>query len=184
MKKYLTFFKHHKDTLLLSSLIAIILGPLLYYRLPWYVSAPDIFYVKAKVLQVLAGSLFTDPITGYVTFHPPYYHLFLSFLSLLGIEIDWALIIVTVLNVSLIFFFAFKMLEVTFDRKTAFFTCLLIPFIVEYMGCRNILLATSFYFSMPFYLAGLWLYLKSNEFLLLTTGSAVLWGLAFLISPV
>jgi hypothetical protein len=135
-------------------------------------------------MQVLQGRLFADPITGYNTMHPPWFHLVLAPFKALGLGLDFILIMVTVFNVALLIFFTYKVIETVFDRATALFTCLMITFIVEFMGCRNFLLATSFYFSLPFYVAGLWLYLKSAKSLRLSTTAAFLWGLAFLMSPV
>lgn len=169
---------------ILTIWVVVVLAPVLYYRVPWFFSSPDIIYVKAKVLQILAGSLYADPITGYATFHPPFYHLFLAPFKALGIGFNSILVGVTILNVALFTFFAYKVISAAFDKTTALYTGLMLSFIVEYMGCRNILLASSFYFSIPFYLAGLWLYLRKEATANRAVGAAVLWGLAFLISPV
>jgi hypothetical protein len=164
--------------------VLVILAPIFYYRVPWFFSSPDISYVRAKVMQILAGGLYTDPITGYATFHPPFFHLFLAPWKAMGLGFNTILVGVTVIDVALLFFFTYKVIAVAFSRTTAFYTCLLLPFIVEYMGCRNILLASSFYFSVPVYLAGLWLYLTPDLTTRRAVGAAALWGLAFLISPV
>ncbi len=164
--------------------VLVILAPVFYYRVPWFFSSPDIIYVKAKVLQILAGGLYTDPITGYATFHPPFYHLFLAPWKAMGIGFNSILVGVTILNVALLVLFTYKVIKVAFGKTAAFYTSLMLPFIVEYMGCRNILLASAFYFSVPIYLAGLWLYLKEDLIPRRAVGAAALWGLAFLISPV
>jgi len=177
-------FRERKEESLLGLLAVAIIGPLIYYRAPAFLSTPDILYVKAKLMQVLKGRIFADPITGYDTMHPPWYHLVLAPFKIIGLNIDLILAAVTILNVVLIVYFTFKLVETVFDRKTGFYTALMIPFIIEYMGCRNILLATSFYFSLPFYLAGLWVYFKSENSIRLSVIAAVLWGLAFIISPV
>ncbi|MCP4568899.1 MAG: hypothetical protein GY841_15090 [FCB group bacterium] len=177
MKRY----QHH---LILSALALAILGPLLYYRAPYFLATPDIMYVEAKVLQVLLGNLYADPVTGIATFHPPYYHLFLAPFKALGMNLHTVLVLVTISNVCLIIFFTYKTLKTAFNRQTALYTCMLLPFIIEFMGSRNILLATSFYFSTPLYLAGLWNYLKPTDSSRPTVLAAALWGAAFLISPV
>ncbi len=177
------FIKQYSHELILGLLVLVIVGPTLYYRLPFFVFSPDILYVKAKVMWVLRGSIFTDPITGLVTMHPPLYHLFLAPFVAAGMDVNFVMALTAVLVVVLIFVLTYKIISDQFDRTTAFWTCLMLPFIVEYMGPRNILLATAYYFSIPFYLAGLWLYLRSSS-AAATVGAAVLWGLAFLISPV
>ena len=170
--------------ILLALVVLAVIAPLFYYGTPFYISSPDICYVKAKVLHVLEGDIFADPVSGYDTLHPPLYHIFLGFFKVFGLSLDTILILVTIFNVSLLFIFTFKIIEYVYDRAVAFLTSLLLLFIVEYMGCTGILLATSFYFSVSFYLCGLWLYLKSEKSLKLSIMASVFWGLTFFISPV
>jgi len=61
----------------LTLFLLIMAGPILYIFIPHYYLTPDILYVKAKTMWVTNGHLYTDPVTGMPTFHPPYYHLFL-----------------------------------------------------------------------------------------------------------
>ncbi|MCP4569435.1 MAG: hypothetical protein GY841_17810 [FCB group bacterium] len=168
---------------LLPLLMLLILLPLLIKLSPFLVFSPDIEYVKAKVLRVLEGELYADPITGFPTFHPPYYHLFLAGLKTLGPSLNHILVGVTVSNVALLLLFVWRIIRRQFNERTAFFTCLLLPFIIEFMGCGNIFLATAFYFSLPFYLAGLEQYLWPERTTARTIACGILWGLAFLISP-
>jgi hypothetical protein len=177
-------FNKHSRIIWLTILGFIILGPVFYYRVPFSDISPDILYVKAKVLQIMQGSLFADPITGYDTFHPPFYHLFLIPFKSIGLDFNTILVMVTIINVSLMFFLVYKIVRTVYDSRTGFYTCLLIPFILESMGGGGILLPSSFYFSVSFYLAGLWFYVKSTKSIKLTIAGSVFWGLAFLISPV
>lgn len=165
-------------------LALILLAPIIYYHAPQYYGTPDIQYVKAKVLSVSRGDLFGDPVTGRPNFHPPYYHLFLSLFTRLGMDIDVLLFLVTVVNVCLMFVLTYLVLATRFERRTAFLGTLMLPFIVLHMGQGNLALATAFYFSVPFYLAGLLLYLQSSAAGWRSAATAVLWGGAFLISPV
>jgi hypothetical protein len=176
--------KERKMELFMALLVLVLVGPILYKQLPVYLPTPDILYVKAKVMQVLRGNIFADPITGYDTMHPPLYHLVLAPFKALGLGTDFGLVVVTIFNVAGLMFFTFKIIETVFDRETGFCTALMIPFIIEFMGCRSILLATSFYFSLPFYLAGLWIYFRSEASLRMSAIAAILWGIAFLLSPV
>jgi hypothetical protein len=178
------FIKRFSHELILGLLVLVIVGPTLYYRMPFVPFSPDILYVKAKVLWVLRGDIFTDPITGLVTMHPPFYHLFLAPFVAAGIDINLVMALTTVFIVALIFFFTYKIIADQYDRDTAFWTCVMLPFIYQFMGPRNILLATSYNFSIPFYLAGLWLYLDATTSKRTTVAAGVLWGLTFLISPV
>jgi hypothetical protein len=164
--------------------VLVFLAPVIFYHSPLYYFSPDIQYVKAKVLRVTEGDLFADPVTGFPTFHPPFYHLFLSIFSGIGLGIDTLLFMVTVFNVLLLFLFSFLILKEVLDEKTAFWTTLLIPFLFQNLGPGQIFLATAFYFSIPFYLAGLWLYMKQPASPRKAIIAALLWGLAFLISPV
>jgi len=184
VKRIIDLVGRRRHEVLLTLLVLAVVGPAMYYRAPLYVLQPDILYVKAKVMYVLRGMLFTDPITGYDTMHPPFYHLFLAPFVAVGISVDAVLKWVAIVNVALTFFFTFKVISHEFNSRTAFWTCLLLPFIVEFMGPRNILLSTSYFFSLPFYLAGLWLYLKSEKSVRGSIAAAALWGLTFLISPV
>ncbi|MDD4052052.1 MAG: glycosyltransferase family 39 protein [candidate division Zixibacteria bacterium] len=178
------FFRKYYREILLSILAIALLAPLMYYGRPLYLLTPDIKYAKAKVLQISLADPYADPVTGYDTFHPPYYYLVLAALTATGLDFNTVLFLITILNVSLILFLAYAVLRTIFGATTAFLACLMIPFIIQFMGCRNILLPTSFCFSVPFYLAGLWCYLEPNASPRQSTLAAVLWGLAFLISPV
>lgn len=174
----------HFKTALLVILALFIIAPLFYYGTPFYESSPDIAYVKAKILHVMEGDIFTDPVSGYDTLHPPLYHILVAPLKSLGFSFRLILIIISVFSISLTILFTYKVIDTVFDKQIAFFTCLLLPFINDFMGSRGFLLANSFYFSVPFYLAGLWLYLKSSDSTRLTILSAILWGMTFFISPV
>lgn len=174
-------YRHH---LILTTVALAILGPLLYYRAPYFLASPDVMYVEAKVLQVLLGNLYADPVTGLATFHPPYYHLLLAPFKALGMNLHTVLVIITISNVSLTILFAYKALQMAFNSRTALYTCMLLPFVIEFMGCRDTLLATSFHFSIPLYLAGLFNYLKPSVSSRPTILAAALWGAAFLFSPV
>ncbi|MFH1700998.1 MAG: glycosyltransferase family 39 protein [Candidatus Zixiibacteriota bacterium] len=140
--------------------------------------------MKAKILWVLEGELFKDPVTGYTNMHPPLYHLFLAALNSIGIPINFLLWIISILNVIMIFIFSFKINQRLFNQNTAIVAAALMPFIVEYMGCGNLLLPTAFYFGLPFFLIGVWLYLHPNRTLKHIFLFSIFWGLAFLISPV
>jgi hypothetical protein len=173
----------YKKELLLIAFALILAAPVLYHGLPLYFFMPDIQFVKAKILHVMEGSLYADPVTGFPTLHPPYYHLLLSFFSRLGISMDILLLAVSTINICLIVLFSFLVLKRVFDEKAALFSTLMIPFVFPYMGPGYILLATSFYFSLPFFLAGLWLYLKPSSSSKLDIAASILWGMAFLFSP-
>jgi hypothetical protein len=173
----------YKQAFVLVLFVLIIAGPVLYFQIPQHLVTPDIQYVKGKVLWILEGELFSDPVTGFPNFHPPYYHLFLSMFVRLGLAIDYILLAISVVNVGLLILFSYLTLKRVFDEKTALFTVLLIPFINQYMGPNYLFLASSFSFSIPFYLAGLWLYIRGSSSKPQTMAAAALWGVAFLVSP-
>jgi hypothetical protein len=162
----------------------MVTAPVLYHQKLLYYGTPDIQYVKAKVLRVMEGDLYADPVTGYDNFHPPYYHLFLAGFVHLGIDVDTVLLLLSIINVCLVSFFVYLIMGFVFDRQTAFYVVLLVPFIWWQMGPGHIFLATAYFFSVPFYMAGLYLYLKNPS----TTRQIFLvsffWGITFLISPV
>ncbi len=169
---------------ILIILIGLIVAPVLYYRLPWFVHSPDIYYLKAKVMWIMQGHILTDPITGYETFHPPFYYIVLAGLTSLGLNIDTVLVLITLVNVILFITVGYKIIARVYGPETALPTLLLIMFIIEFMGSRNILLASSFYFSLPIYMIGLWFYLTAGDSLRRAAVASVFWGVAFLISPV
>jgi len=171
-------------SMILTGFVIIILAQLLYHATPMYIYYPDVAYIKGKVLQVLRGNLFTDPVTGYVSMHPPWYHVFLAGFSAIGFNINNVLLVITITNVSLLFFFVFRIMAGLYNREVAFYTCLLLPFIADNMGCDGLLLSSSFMFSIPVYLAGLYFYLLSARSARTMIFAGVLWGMAFLISPV
>jgi len=171
-----------KAGIILAALAAA--APVLYFHIPLFYFSPDMQYVKAKILRVAAGELFADPISGYANFHPPFYHLFLSLFARAGVPLDSLLTAITVTNVGLIFLTAFLVLRRFFDEDAAFLATLLLPFVFQHMGPWDLFLATAFYFSVPLYLAGLWLYLAPSPTKRESTAAAVLWGAAFLVSPV
>jgi hypothetical protein len=168
----------------LAAAILLLAAPILIYSAPLYFFTPDIQYVKAKILRVMAGELYADPISGFPSFHPPWYHVILSVPARLGVGLDILLRYAAVQNIVLIFLFSYLILRRVFDRRTALFTTLLVPFIFQHMGPAQIYLATAFYYSLPFFMAGLWLYLAPSRSLTADIAMAALWGLAFLISPV
>ncbi len=164
--------------------ILIVLSPVIFNGNPLHYFSPDLEYVKGKLLYVMDGDLYGDPITGFPNMHPPIYHLFLALPTFIGIPIDTTLLLVTISNVLLIFFFIFRIIRKLFDTDTAVITCLLFPFIIEYMGCGYLFLATALCFSIPFYLAGTYLYLTHKRTLSSIILLSALWGMAFLITPV
>jgi hypothetical protein len=168
----------------LAAAIILLVVPILFYSAPLYSYTPDIQYVKAKIMRVMIGELFNDPISGYPNFHPPWYHVILSIPAKLGIGLDTLLRYAAVQNVVLIILFSYLILRRVFDQRTAFFTTLMVPFIFQHMGPAQIYLATAFYYSLPFFMAGMWLYLAPKRRLPVDIAIAILWGLAFLISPV
>jgi hypothetical protein len=175
--------KYYRE-ILLGVLAAAVLTPLIYYGQPLHLLTPDIKYAKARVLQLNIADPYADPVTGYDTFHPPYYYLVLAGLNTTGLDIETVLFLITILNVILIIFLAYAALRTVYGATTALLCCFMIPFIIQFMGCQNILLPNSFYFSVPFYLAGLWCYLKPSGSARLSVLAAIVWGVAFLISPV
>ncbi len=168
----------------LALLIILLVAPVLFYNAPLYYFTPDMQYVKAKIMRVMQGNLFADPVTGYPNFHPPWYHFVISIPARLGISLDGLLRYAAVQNISLIILFSYLTLARIFKRPTAVFAALLIPFVFQHMGPGQIYLATAFYFSLPFFLAGLWLHLRPASTTLTVVLTAILWGMAFLISPV
>ncbi len=176
------FIQQYGSWLVLGFAVVILL-PVIINFFPLHYSSPDIQYVKAKVLRVLAGEIYADPITGFDNFHPPVYHLILALPALMGIPLDYILLLVTFLNVFLLLFFLYKLISQQFDNQTALFTCMLVPFVVEFMGCGNLFLATAFYFAIPLYLAGLFFFLKPDRTISQTAIYAALWGVVYVISP-
>jgi len=170
--------------LILVAVYLLTVWPLIYYGTPYYASSPDMAYVRAKILEVSHGNLFTDPISGLINFHPPIYHLFLTPLKLIGLGYQTIFLLVGLFNIAGLIGFGYLIMRQVYDRASALGVILLLPFTAEYMGSGGILLASSFYFSVPFYLAGLWLYFSRPELRRARAATAVLWGLAFLISPV
>ena len=43
------------------------LAPMFYNKFILYFGTPDIQYVKAKILRILAGQIYADPVSGYLT---------------------------------------------------------------------------------------------------------------------
>lgn len=147
---------------------------------PAYWGTPDIQYVKAKIIRVSQGNLFTDPVTGVVNFHPPYYHMILSVFYKLGIDLDSLLYFISILNTSLTIIIVFFIGNFLWGKSIGLQLAALTPFIQEFLGPGYLFLATSFYFSLPIYLSGLYLYLRRNNPIFW----GVIWGIAFLISPI
>ncbi len=175
--------KKHIHVWLLISGFVLIAAPYLYYHTPQYFLSPDLMYVKAKALWVMNGHLYADPVSGIKTLHPPYYHLALSYFMRMGMQVDNLLLVVSLIDVFLIGLFAYLALRRLFPPNIAAFTVLMIPFINRYMGSSYLFLASSFTFSLPIFLAGLWLFLREKATIGISILTVLLWGLAFLISP-
>lgn len=170
--------------IVLSSIIIIVVFPILLNSLPLYYFHPDVQYVKAKVLRVMEGDLFEDPVTGYPSFHPPYYHLFLSLWVRIGINLDILLLTISCFNVILVIMISYLILRELTNPVAALLATSIIPFIYNYMGPGHLLLATSYYFSIPFFLIGLLLYLQSKNSSYKYSSVGFLWGLSFLFSSI
>lgn len=177
MKKY-----SHEILLALFAIVAI--GPVLYYSNPPYYFTPDVLYVKAKLMAVLRGDLFADPVTGFPTFHPPFYHLILAPFALMGISAETLTHIVPIFNVIGTLVLVYLIIKRFIDKTVALMTAILLPFINQYMGPGYLFLGTAFYFSIPVFLAGLWMYVSLKRRIGVMIGIGVVWGIAFLISPV
>ncbi len=157
--------------------------PILYMGIPPYFSTPDLYYVKAKALWVMNGFVYNDPVSGMPTFHPPYYHLVLALFMRLGFPIDSLVMAFSLLNVALLGLFVFLTIRRLFDTTTAGLVVLLLPFVNRFMGSDYLFLASSFSFSLPFFFAGIWLYLHKKGRISHTILASVCWGASFLISP-
>ncbi len=159
------------------------LGPTLYYLQAPFFYSPDMQYVKAKILYTLNGKLFNDPVTGYPTFHPPMYHIVLAPFKALGFSFSTILFWVFIFNMTMTFLMVYKVVARAFDSYVAVLTCMMMPFIMAYIGEGALLLTDSYSFSIAFYLIGLWLFMhpaKTHRFAML---SGLAWGFAFLLSP-
>jgi hypothetical protein len=175
---------NYKRELILGFFIILINWPLIFAGKSFFFWTPDIQYVMAKVLWVLEGDLYTDPLTGYVNFHPPFYHLFLSMFIRFGCNIDNVLPIISLFIVCATCIAMFLVIRGRLNDDAAILTVLLFPFIINYMGHGDIFLATAFPFSLPFYLFGLWTYISHSPTRKRDVNTSILWGVAFLISPV
>lgn len=169
---------------ILAGFVIILIIPVLANGTLLYLGTPDIQYIMGKVLWVMQGELYTDPVTGIVTFHPPIYHLLLSIPARLGIDIESILYFMSMLNVAAICLTIFLAANRITNRKMAFITALMTPFIVNFMGFGYIFLASAFNFSVPIFLLGLWHYFKPKAEPRNLIYASVLWGIAFIISPV
>jgi len=169
--------------LVLGAAFLVMSVSIVYVGITPYLTSPDLSYVKAKSIWVLNGHLYNDPVTGVPTFHPPYYHLILSWFMRLGIHIDAILMVVSLLNALALGVFVFLTVRAAFNTTTAGLVVLLIPFINRYMGSDYLFLASSFTFSLPIFFAGLWLYVRKESTTLHHVAASICWGAAFLISP-
>ena len=110
---------HVKAKYIIPAFVALLLGPLFYFHMPLHLTSPDIQFAQAKVLRVLHGELFSDPVTGYPSFHPPYYYLILAIFARLGLSINLLFFIVTVSNVALLVLFTYLILKRQFGPDIA-----------------------------------------------------------------
>jgi hypothetical protein len=173
--------KIHVAALITLSVATLL--PLLIHMSPFYALSPDILYVEGKTLWVASGDFFIDPVTGYLSMHPPWYHVVLAGLNRLGISVDAALVLLTVFNIAGLYLLVYLIVREQFNTTVALGVCLLLPFAFEFMALKKILLATSFYFSIPVFLSGVYLYLTRKKFKGRLVLTGVAWGTAFLISP-
>jgi hypothetical protein len=173
---------HAKAKYIIPAFIVLLLGPLFYFHMPLHITTPDIQFAYAKILRILHGELFSDPVTGYPSFHPPYYYLILAAFARIGFSINFLFFMVAVSNVALLVIFMYQILKRYFDPDIALLSILLIPLWAEFIRTGTMYLPAAYQFSVPIYLAGLWVFLCRND----TRGAiftGLLWGLAFIISP-
>ncbi|MFH1373404.1 MAG: hypothetical protein ABII79_06400 [bacterium] len=169
--------------IIIGVVAAIMLGPSLYHLQAPFFYSTDMQYVKAKVLYVLSGKLFNDPVTGYPTFHPPMYHIVLAPFKAIGLSFSTILFWVFVFNMTMTFLMVYKVVVRAFDSYVAMLTCFMMPFIMSYIGEGALLLADSYSFSIAFYLIGLWLFMHPAQTHKFAVLSGLVWGFAFLLSP-
>ncbi len=173
----------YRHEIILALFAIIVLGPVLYYSIPPYYFTPDVLYVKAKLLAVMEGDFFSDPVTGFPTFHPPYYHMVLAPLTKTGLSMEALILFISLCNVCLTMLFIYLIIQRFYDKTVALITAILLPFVNQYMGPAYLYLATAFYFSIPIFLAGLLNYLSPDRTLKRNLLIGILWGIAYLISP-
>lgn len=177
------FSRDHSHALLLTLVVLAMCAQTLYELVPPHLYSADLQYVKAKVVQVMEGHLLMDPVSGYQTFHPPFFHIILAPFRLIGLPWSWLLLLVSLVDISLLTFFTYRLVTDLYGRTAALCTAAALPFVIQFMGVAQPLLPTAFYFSISFYLAGLWLYLKAGKTTRRSLSVGILWGVAFLISP-
>lgn len=170
--------------LTLATLILLAVSPAFLGQYPLYYFEPDLEFVKAKILRVMLGDIFTDPVTNFPSFHPPYYHLFLSVFVRAGVGMDTLLRLSAVLSFGATLIFANLLLCRFWDEVSAFTVTAMVPLLIHYMGPDYPFLASSFNFALPLYLAGFWLYFSPHRRKGVEYGAALLVGLALLVSPV
>jgi hypothetical protein len=168
---------------IIALLVFLIAAPALYYGEPHGLYFPDLQYVKAKTNYLLDGHLFADPVTGYPTIHPPFYHLFVAPLKLAGLDYTSALLVLLVFNIAMFFTFSYLIVKTVYGNPTAILTSLTIPFLYVFVSGSTLNLPASFAFSISFFLAGLWLLLRQSDSIRQSLLVGLLWGIAFLISP-
>jgi hypothetical protein len=144
----------------------------------------DMMYIKAKVNYVLEGHVFDDPVTGVTTFHPPAFHVALGAMKVLGLDFSTLLWLVFMFDMAAVFVLIFAITRELFDDEAAMTVAAWVPFVMTFIGAGALLLANAFSFSMMFFLAGFWSFLRRNQSLRFPLLAGFLWGLSFLISPV
>jgi len=77
MKEILTIFRDEIYSIIFgllifcSTVILLIQPPFLFY-------SPDISYHAAKILRVMHGEFFTDPVSGFTSYYPPLFHILIG----------------------------------------------------------------------------------------------------------
>ncbi len=184
MQQLLLILQMYRKEIIVATLALLANAPVLYYRFPYLNLTPDCFYVKGKTLQVLQGYIYIDPVSGYNTLHPPFYHMVLALFIQAGISFNTLLVIISIINLTGLFIFTYLIIRNLYNNLTALGTCCLLLFISEFMGAREVLLPVSFYFSLNFFLAGIYFLVTAKKTLWHQYGTFILWGIAFLISPI
>lgn len=170
--------------IVVAVILIVMLGPALWYQEAPSEFTPDMMYIKAKVNYVLEGNIFGDPVTGVTTFHPPAFHVALGAIKALGLNFSPLLWLVFMFDMAVVFGLFYAISRELFDEETAMTATAWVPFVMAFIGAGALLLANAYSFSMMFFLAGFWSFLRRGQSLRFSLLAGLLWGLGFLISPV
>jgi hypothetical protein len=156
MKDIVTFYRDEIYSIIFGVII-IFSGVFLFMQPPYLLSSPDISYHAAKILRVMHGDFFTDPVSGFTSYYPPLFHILIGIVNR-AIQLNPVDLIkaITILNLTGLFLLVYLITYLYTNQRSLAAICAVGCGLTFYeIAWKYILLANPYNNALLFALFGL-----------------------------